>query len=68
MLITELEKISNQPVNPSFFIERSGDIKHSLADVSLSKRVLGLDKPISLSEGLKRSFNYFLACAVKGND
>jgi hypothetical protein len=30
--------------------------------------VLGLDKPISLSEGLKRSFNYFLACAVKGND
>lgn len=38
---------------------RPGDIRHSVADISLARRELGYEPRIRLAEGLKRTVQYF---------
>ena len=44
--------------------ERTGDIKHSLADVSRAKRHFGYDPKIDFEEGLKRTVAWYRAQAA----
>jgi nucleoside-diphosphate-sugar epimerase len=39
--------------------ERAGDVKHSLADLSLAKRHLGYQPRISLEEGLRQTIEWY---------
>lgn len=39
--------------------ERKGDVKHSLADVSKAKRLLGYQVSVSVEEGLRRTFQWY---------
>jgi UDP-N-acetylglucosamine 4-epimerase len=54
--LTELAKMiitkSNSDIFPIYLDERTGDIKHSLADVSKAKSLIGYLPNISLKEGL----------------
>lgn len=50
-----LDDVVGQEVDPIFEPPRPGDIKHSLADISKAKRVLGWDVKISTREGLDRT-------------
>lgn len=38
---------------------RAGDVKHSLADISLAKQIIGYEPQISFDEGLKRSIDWY---------
>lgn len=38
---------------------RAGDVRHTLADISKAKRMLGYVPPVEFPEGLKRTVNYF---------
>ena len=39
--------------------ERMGDVKHSLADISKAKNLLGYEPAISVKEGLKKTFAWY---------
>lgn len=58
-LAEEFIKIFNLNLKPKFLPERKGDVKHSLADLSLSKKVLNYDPETELTEGLKKSKEYY---------
>ena len=55
-LFDYLKKISTSNLEPLYAPERVGDVKHSLADISKAKNLLGYDPKISVEEGLKKTF------------
>jgi nucleoside-diphosphate-sugar epimerase len=63
MSILELAKLiagicKKNEVKPYFAKERPGDVKHSLADLSLAK-LIKYSPEVSLEKGLKKSLNYY---------
>ncbi len=53
--------LAGQRVAPRFEPLRAGDVRDSLADISLAKEFLGYEPSVSFSEGLSRTFDYFRA-------
>ena len=56
-----LEKISGKPARPRYDPPRSGDIRHSQADIALARKVLGYNPRIDFEEGLRRMWEWYLA-------
>jgi UDP-N-acetylglucosamine 4-epimerase len=54
-----LKTISGSSVEPIYGPERPGDVKHSLADISKAKNLLGYDPEISVEDGLKITFEWY---------
>lgn len=52
-LFRELQKLTGTSVTPTYAPSRAGDIRHSLADISLIQRELGYAPAFTLSEGLR---------------
>src|SRR5512146_745886 len=46
-------------VNPAFEPARPGDVRDSLADISLAKKLLGYAPKVAFPDGLSRTFDYF---------
>jgi UDP-glucose 4-epimerase len=53
-LLDTLESITGNKVPRSFAPARDGDIRHSLADISKVRNVLGYESKVDLKDGLKR--------------
>jgi|SRR6185295_12076233 len=60
-LVQYLKKISGSPVEPKYSDERTGDVKHSLADISKATALLGYDPAVSVEEGLKKTYEWYKA-------
>ena len=58
-LLRELNAIMGTDVKPIFQPERAGDVRDSLADISLGREVLGYKPAIDLAEGLRRTVEYY---------
>ena len=58
-LFDGLRKEAGSSLKPIHGAERKGDVKHSLADISKAKKLLGYDPEISVKEGLKKTFNWY---------
>jgi len=56
-----LEKISGKKIHAKYGPPRSGDIRHSQADISQARRVLGYEPRIQFEEGLKRTWDWYKA-------
>ena len=54
-----LKKIVGYPGTAAHGPERTGDIKHSLADISRAKQQLGYSPQISFEEGLRRTVEWY---------
>ncbi len=52
-------KMTDNDLKPIYTETRKGDIKHSLADVSLAKEEIGYECEYSLEKGLKKTIEYF---------
>lgn len=46
-------------IEPIYEPERPGDIKHSWADVSLAREVIGFEPVVQFREGLERAFQWY---------
>lgn len=57
-LAQELKEISGSTLDPKYTDERTGDVKHSLAEISKAKNLLGYDPKVSVAEGLKKTFQW----------
>jgi UDP-N-acetylglucosamine/UDP-N-acetylgalactosamine 4-epimerase len=54
-----LKKEAGSDLQPVFGPERRGDVKHSLADISKARKLLGYDPGISVKEGLAKTFQWY---------
>lgn len=52
-------KILNKKVEYKFKSPRSGDVRHTLSDISKAKRLLGYEVKVDFMEGLKRTIDHF---------
>jgi UDP-N-acetylglucosamine 4-epimerase len=58
-LFAVLQELTGNSAKPVYREERPGDIKHSLADISLAKKMLGYNPGIKLKEGLEVTLQWF---------
>jgi len=58
-LFETLKNISGKDIDPIHGPERSGDIKHSLADISKARKLLGYNPSTSPAEGLRKTFEWY---------
>jgi len=58
-LVEYLREISQQDIRPVHVSERTGDVRHSLADISKARNLLGYDPQVSVEEGLRNTFKWF---------
>lgn len=54
-----LQKVSQNNMPANYRDERPGDIKNSLADISLAKKYLSYNPKVAIDEGLKITYNWF---------
>lgn len=60
-LFGTLASIAGSDMKPVHREDRPGDIRNSLADISLAKKHLGYEPQVRLREGLERTFDWFRA-------
>ena len=58
-LYNEILQYLNSSHKPIYRVQREGDILHSLADISLARRLLKYDPQISFNSGLQKTIEYF---------
>ena len=58
-LFNYLKKEANSDLQPEYGPERPGDVKHSLADISKAKKLLGYEPLITVEEGMKKTFQWY---------
>jgi len=58
-LFQHLKEEAGCNINPVYGPERKGDVKHSLADISKAKELLGYNPSVSVKEGLKKTFQWY---------
>ncbi len=60
-IVGDINKLLGTNIEPVYEAPRAGDVKHSLADVSVTKHVLGYEPKILFPEGLKLSIDWYRA-------
>jgi UDP-glucose 4-epimerase len=64
-LVAAINRVLGTKLEPIFDPPRAGDVRDSLADISLARRVLGYEPVIDFDEGLRRSIDYYRTLAAK---
>lgn len=57
-VIAQINKLLGKQVRPVHVPPRPGDVRHSHADISLARRLLGYDPKVSFQEGLHRTVEW----------
>ncbi len=65
-LLEVLNRLLGTNVAPIHAPPRVGDVRESMADITLARRLLGFDPPIGFEEGLRRSIDYYRHVAASG--
>jgi len=58
-LLNSIKKVVGNDIKPIYRDERPGDVRDSLADISLAKSLVDYDPKISLNQGLAITINWF---------
>lgn len=58
-LLNTLEGVLGQGIEPMFEPPRAGDVRDSLADITVARRRLQYEPSVSMTEGLRRSVDYY---------
>lgn len=62
-LLDRLREVTGEAIEAEYREPRSGDIRHSLADISRAGRELGYEPAVDVGEGLRRTFAWYEAQA-----
>lgn len=60
-LAEAISELNGQPLQLRYGPPRPGDIRHSMAEISRAREVLGYDPRISFHEGLARTYEFYRA-------
>jgi len=58
-LLDILSRLLGTPAKPIFSAPRPGDVRESLADITLARQLLRYEPQVSFEEGLRRSIEYY---------
>jgi len=59
-LLDELKQLTGRPdVTAEYREPRIGDVRHSLADITMARELLGYESKVDLREGLKRTLDWW---------
>lgn len=58
-LIKHLSALLGVEVEPDFQPERAGDVRESLADITLARQILGYEPKVGLESGLEQTIAYY---------
>ncbi|HWS16047.1 MAG TPA: LPS biosynthesis protein WbpP, partial [Candidatus Methylomirabilis sp.] len=58
--------LAGKRVPPAFEPGRSGDVRDSLADISLAKDLIGYSPTVPFAEGLEQTFDWFRSTPEPG--
>jgi len=58
-IVSHLNKLLGKSIKPRFTPPRKGDVRHTLADISRVKELLGLKTEVDFEEGLKQTMDWF---------
>jgi UDP-N-acetylglucosamine/UDP-N-acetyl-alpha-D-glucosaminouronate 4-epimerase len=64
-LVAAINKVLGTKIEPEFSDPRPGDVRDSLADISLARKLLGYEPTVDFDEGLRRSIDYYRSLAAK---
>ncbi len=59
-MLQSLSEFLGRPVHPEYHPPRTGDIRHSLADISKAERMLGYRPVVRFREGLEQTVQFYL--------
>lgn len=60
-IIREINALLGRNLTPKYVPERAGDVKHSLADISLAHQLIGYAPQITFADGLRRAIDWYKA-------
>ena len=60
-LVSAINKVLGTNIEPILADRRPGDVRASLADISVAREVLGYEPVVGFEDGLKRSIDYYLS-------
>ena len=58
-IVSEINKALGKSIVPTYDEVRPGDVRHSLADNSLAKKLIGYTPLVNFAEGLARTIKYY---------
>ena len=58
-IIKMINDIVGKSIKPIYSPARKGDVKHSLADISLAKKLIGFKPVVPFKEGLKKAIEWY---------
>lgn len=64
-LIAAINAATGAELDPVFDEPRVGDVRESLADITIARTVLGYEPSVPFAEGLRRSIDYYRAIAER---
>ncbi len=64
-LVTAINRALGTAVEPVFEPPRAGDVRDSLADITLARKLLKYEPIVSFDEGLRRTVDYYRSVAGK---
>ncbi|MEZ5977313.1 MAG: NAD-dependent epimerase/dehydratase family protein [Planctomycetota bacterium] len=66
-LYRSIARLAGSDAEPSFGVERAGDVKHSLASLDRIRAELGYEPGVTFEEGLRRTFEWYRSNAPAGS-
>jgi dTDP-glucose 4,6-dehydratase len=58
-ILAQLKQLLGSDIEATYEDERAGDVKHSLADVSLAKEAIGYEPKVFFEEGLRTAIDWY---------
>ncbi len=58
-IVAMINKITGKSVKPKYVPARKGDVKHSLADITAAKKLIGFKPVVSFKDGLKKAIEWY---------
>jgi UDP-N-acetylglucosamine/UDP-N-acetyl-alpha-D-glucosaminouronate 4-epimerase len=58
-MLQQINKITGKDIAPIYAESRAGDIKHSQAEISRAKELLGYQPKVTFEEGLRRTIDWY---------
>jgi nucleoside-diphosphate-sugar epimerase len=58
-IVDHLNRLLGKDIRPNFEAPRAGDVRHSLADISAAKQLMGYAPVVSFEDGLQRTLEFY---------
>ncbi len=58
-ILDKIDLAEGERIEPVFEPDRAGDVKHSLADITKAKEIMGYDPQVYFAEGLRRTVDWY---------